>query len=131
MTLMQRVSGIGGIFFRAHDPRALARWYAETLGIDAYSEDRDVTWWPGAGPTVFAPFPSDTEYFGSPDQQAMLNFRVDDLNAMLAQLRAAGASVDDRVEDMAGVGRFAWATDPEGNRFELWQPAPEALRPPG
>ena len=76
-----------------------------------------------AGPTVFATFDSDTDYFGSRDQQTMLNFRVRDLDAMLAHLRAKGANVAEDTQDMEGVGRFGWVTDPEGNRIELWQPA--------
>lgn len=118
--------GIGGFFIRSKDPGALARWYTETLGVDSYSEEQDRTWWQEEGPTVFAPFAEHTDYFGRREQQAMLNFRVADLDAMLAQLREAGAAVDERVEELPGVGRFGWATDPEGNRFELWQPAPEA-----
>jgi predicted enzyme related to lactoylglutathione lyase len=124
---MERVAGIGGFFIRARDPSALARWYTETLGIDSYSEEQDVTWWQAEGPTVFSPFAEDTDYFGRREQQAMLNFRVSDLDAMLAQLRAAGATVDDEIQVMDGIGRFGWASDPEGNRFELWEPAPEAL----
>jgi len=124
---MERVTGIGGFFIRARDPNALARWYTETVGIDSYSEEQDLTWWQDEGPTVFSPFAEDTDYFGRREQQAMLNFRVTDLDAMLAQLREAGATVDEKVEEMAGIGRFGWATDPEGNRFELWEPAPEAL----
>ena len=76
-----------------------------------------------AGPTVFSGFDADTDYFGSPRQQAMLNFRVRDLDAMLAQLRAACADVSDETEDLDGVGRFGWVTDPEGNHVELWQPS--------
>jgi len=123
-----RVTGIGGIFLRARDPGALARWYREQLGIDAMVDDEsDAVWRPEAGPTVFAPFPPDTDYFGRPDQQVMLNYRVRDLDAMLARLRAAGAEVDERIQEMPGIGRFGWSTDPEGNRFELWEPTPEAL----
>jgi predicted enzyme related to lactoylglutathione lyase len=72
---------------------------------------------------VFATFESATDYFGSRAQQAMLNFRVRDLGAMLAQLRAQGADVASEAQDMEGIGRFGWVTDPEGNRVELWQPA--------
>lgn len=71
-----------------------------------------------------APFDADTDYFGSRKQQAMVNYRVNDLDAMLAQLRAAGAIVDSRIED-SEYGKFGWATDPEGNRLELWQPPAE------
>lgn len=76
----------------------------------------------GAGQTVFATFESETDYVGSPAQRTMLNFRVRDLDAMLAQLRAKGADVAEETQDMEGVGRFGWVTDPEGNRVELWQP---------
>ena len=117
---MERVLGIGGHFLRAKDPAALTSWYRDVLGLDfgQYGE-----WAQQAGPTVFAAFEADSDYFGSTSQQAMLNFRVADLDAMLEQLRAAGAHVADEVQEMDGVGRFAWVTDPEGNRLELWQPS--------
>jgi predicted enzyme related to lactoylglutathione lyase len=117
---MERVLGIGGYFMRAVDPAALAAWYRDCLGLDA---DENGLWRQGDGPTVFATFESETDYFGSRSQQAMLNFRVSDLDAMLAQLRANGADVAKETQDMEGVGRFGWVTDPEGNRVELWQPA--------
>ncbi len=117
---MERVLGIGGYFLRAADPAALSAWYRDGLGLDV---DEHGLWQPEAGPTVFAAFESGTDYFGSRDQQTMLNFRVRDLDAMLAQLRATGADVAEETQDMAGVGRFGWVTDPEGNRIELWQPA--------
>jgi predicted enzyme related to lactoylglutathione lyase len=117
---MERVLGIGGYFVRASDPAALGAWYRDSLGLDA---DENGLWEPDAGPTVFAAFESGTDYFGSPAQQTMLNFRVRDLDAMLAQLRDRGADVADDTMDMDGVGRFGWVTDPEGNRIELWQPA--------
>ena len=112
--------GIGGYFLRAPDPTALSAWYRDCLGLDA---DENGLWRPDAGPTVFATFESETDYFGSRAQQTMLNFRVRDLDAMLAQLRAAGADVADDVQEMEGVGRFGWVTDPAGHRIELWQPA--------
>lgn len=118
---MERVLGIGGVFFRARDPEALSRWYAEHLGV-VTGPDGEV-WRQEAGPTVWGPFGTDTTYFGRAEQQTMVNFRVRDLDAMLAQLRAAGADVDERVEDY-DYGRFGWASDPEGNRFELWQELP-------
>jgi len=117
---MERVLGIGGYFMRAADPAALGTWYRECLGLEA---DEHGLWRQEPGPTVFAPFEADTDYFGSPAQQTMLNLRVRDLDAMLAQLRAKGADVADETQDMEGVGRFGWVTDPEGNRLELWQPA--------
>jgi predicted enzyme related to lactoylglutathione lyase len=117
---MERVLGIGGYFLRAADRAALSEWYRDCLGLDA---DENGLWRPAAGPTVFATFESETGYFGSRAQQTMLNFRVSDLDAMLAQLRARGADVAGETQDMEGVGRFGWVTDPEGNRVELWQPA--------
>jgi catechol 2,3-dioxygenase-like lactoylglutathione lyase family enzyme len=117
---MERVLGIGGYFLRADDPAALSAWYRDCLCLDA---DANGLWRPDAGPTVFATFESETDYFGSRAQQTMLNFRVRDLDAMLAQLRAAGADVADDVQEMEGVGRFGWVTDPAGHRIELWQPA--------
>jgi predicted enzyme related to lactoylglutathione lyase len=117
---VERVVGIGGHFLRARDPAALAAWYRDTLGLDV---DEHGLWQQEAGPTVFAAFESDTDYFGSRDQQTMLNFRVRDLDAMLAQLRGHGANVDPDAQEMDGVGRFGWVTDPEGNRIELWQPS--------
>jgi predicted enzyme related to lactoylglutathione lyase len=117
---MERVTGIGGYFVRASDPAALGAWYRDCLGLDA---DENGLWKPDAGPTVFAAFEAGTDYFGSPTQQTMLNFRVRDLDAMLAQLRDRGADVAADTMDMDGVGRFGWVTDPEGNRVELWQPA--------
>jgi predicted enzyme related to lactoylglutathione lyase len=117
---MERVVGVGGYFVRASDPEALGAWYRECLGLDA---DEHGAWRTEGGVTVFAAFAQDTDYFGSPTQQTMLNFRVRDLDAMLAQLRDKGAAVSDDVQDYDGVGRFGWVTDPEGNRVELWQPA--------
>jgi predicted enzyme related to lactoylglutathione lyase len=117
---MERVDGIGGYFVRSVDPAALGAWYRDCLGLDA---DENGLWHQGAGKTVFATFQSETDYFGSSAQQTMINLRVRDLDAMLAQLRFKGADVVEETQDMEGVGRFGWVTDPEGNRIELWQPA--------
>jgi predicted enzyme related to lactoylglutathione lyase len=117
---MERVLGIGGYFMRAVDPAALSAWYRDFLGLDT---DENGLWRQEAGPTVFATFESGTDYFGSGAQTTMLNFRVRDLDSMLAQLRSKGADVASETQDMAGVGRFGWVTDPDGNRVELWQPA--------
>ena len=119
---MERVTGIGGFFFRAQDPAALAAWYEQHLGVSQVPQSYDVEpWQQEAGPTVFAPFPADTDYFGRPEQMWMLNFRVRDLDAMVAQLRAADIDVTTYPEDNPN-GRFAHIHDPEGNRIELWQP---------
>ena len=119
---MERVLGIGGVFFRAKDPAGLSAWYERHLGVTPPPTDMETPpWQTEAGITVFAPFPADSDYF-PPEQPFMLNFRVRDLDAMLAQLRAAGIDVV-REETMAGVGRFARIHDPEGNPLELWEPA--------
>ncbi len=118
---MEKVNGIGGVFLRARDREALLAWYARHLGVDL-EDYGGTTFTAEAGDqTVWSLFPAETTYFGPSGQQAMVNYRVRDLDAMLAQLRAAGTDVDDRVEEHE-YGRFGWATDPEGNRFELWQP---------
>jgi predicted enzyme related to lactoylglutathione lyase len=117
---VEHVAGIGGYFIRAADPAALGAWYRDCLGLEA---DEDGLWCQGSGPTVFTTFETETDYFGPRSQQTMINFRVHDLDAMLVQLRANGADVAEETQDMEGVGRFAWVTDPEGNRIELWEPA--------
>jgi len=119
---MQRVTGIGGLFFRAKDPAALGQWYLDHLGIDLVPPDYSKKpWAQEAGPTVFAPFPHDTDYFGSVDKQWMINLRVRNLEAMVAQLRAAGIEVTVDPEHCPS-GRFARLRDPEGNPIELWEP---------
>lgn len=120
---MEKVLGIGGFFFRAQDPQALNRWYADHLGIDLPPEDYDTpSWQQQAGSTVFTTFPKDTKYFGDQAKQWMMNFRVRDLDAMAKQLRDKGieVTVDDEVYPN---GRFASLKDPEGNPIQLWEPA--------
>jgi predicted enzyme related to lactoylglutathione lyase len=119
---VERAIGIGGVFLRARDAPALRAWYQAHLAIDIADWGGHPYTASDGDATVWAIFEADTDYFGRRDQQAMVNYRVRDLDAMLAQLRAAGAEVDERVEELE-FGRFGWATDPEGNRFELWQPA--------
>jgi glyoxylase I family protein len=119
---MERVSGIGGVFFRARDPDALARWHDEHLGVTVTPESYDAeAWRQTAGPTVWAPFPLDSEYFGDRTKSWMINFRVCDLDAMVAQLREAGIAVVVDAERYPN-GRFARLHDPEGNPIELWEP---------
>lgn len=127
---MARVTGIGGVFLRARDPKALTAWYAEHLGIQLsdyggvtflWSDEVPAT----TGMTTWSLFPADTKYFGPGKdhvpQSAMINYRVDDLGALLAQLSTIGIASDPKREDTE-YGNFAWITDPEGNRLELWQP---------
>lgn len=119
---MEKVTGIGGLFFRGEDTEALATWYEQHLGVSRVPTSYDAQpWTQEAGPTVFAPFDKDTEYFGKPSQAWMINFRVDDLDAMVAQLEAAGIHVQRDPEDYPN-GRFARTHDPEGNPIELWEP---------
>jgi glyoxylase I family protein len=119
---IERVTGIGGFFFRARDPEGLARWYFERLGVTPVpsSYDAEVRR-QQAGETVFAPFPQDSEMIGRPEHTWMINFRVDDLDAIVAQLRAAGETVDVDPERYPN-GRFATLRDPEGNGIQLWEP---------
>ncbi len=116
---MAKALGIGGFFFRAADTKALAEWYALHLGVtDLWTQE--------AGLTVFSPFKQETTYFPA-NKQWMINFRVDDLDALMAQLRAAGIAVETRPDewDTPETGRFARIHDPEGNQVELWQPPAE------
>ena len=128
---MERVLGVGGVFLHFRDREATARWYRDHLGIPL-----DEGWWGASLPlrtekdrggacVVWGTF-ADNAYFGGGTQQVMVNFRVDDLDRMLAQLRDGGCDVDDKVE-ASEFGKFGWVTDPEGNRIELWQPPDQAL----
>ncbi len=120
---MEKVSGIGGVFFRAQDPAALSAWYRDHLGVAPVpSGDDDLPWRQEAGPTAFAPFPATTNYFGDSGKVWMINFRVRNLDPMIAQLRAAGISVEPDPQTYP-QGRFARLYDPEGNPIELWEPA--------
>ena len=118
----ERVLGIGGLFFRSHDPKKLAAWYQLHLGIDPVPTDYGQTvWQQTAGPTVFAPFDMDTDYFGSKQQAWMINFRVRSLDAMVAQLHKANIEVKVDPQEYPN-GRFARLHDPDGNPIELWEP---------
>jgi predicted enzyme related to lactoylglutathione lyase len=126
--MMARVTGIGGIFFKARDPGAIQAWYRDRLGIDMEPEQPSATFqWrhhddpDRPGMTVWGIFPEDTSYFGSGAQPYMVNFRVDDLEGLLGRLRANGVEVAGGIEEYP-YGRFAWVVDPEGNRVELWEP---------
>ena len=118
---MEKVLGIGGVFFRASDHRALAEWYRAHLGIDLVPEGTEQSpWMAEGGATVFAPFDKDTDYFPA-GKSFMVNFRVADLAAICAQLENAGIETRSMGE-MPGIGRFAHLNDPEGNAIELWEP---------
>ena len=122
------VTGIGGLFFRSRDPKALAAWYKAHLQVGAgcnntgSGEVDEWSWLTVGGPVVFAPFKADTDYFPA-DRAYLLNLKVDGLDALLDSLRAAGVAVETRAEwDSPETGRFARIHDPEGNPVELWQP---------
>lgn len=135
---MKRATGLGGVFFRAKDPRGTAEWYAKHLGLEVQLVERGAqmslfTWKElGRGGreayTVWAAFPSDTPYFGSKRQPLMLNYRVDDLQGLLEELRKEGVRVVKRMQ-VSPYGKFGWVEDPEGHRVELWEPRkPRARR---
>lgn len=122
---MEKVTGIGGVFFRVRDIAAMAGWYQKHLGICCEDGHADFVWREHDRPdeigrTVWSVFPEDTDHFGPGRPAFMINYRVANLDRMLTQLRSAGIVVE-KVEDY-DYGRFAWITDPEGNRIELWEP---------
>jgi predicted enzyme related to lactoylglutathione lyase len=122
---MAKVVGVGGVFLKARDPKALSAWYAEQLGVpDVGGGTLGFEGPESLGMTVFTHFPTDTKYFGDGGQAAMVNFRVDNLEALLEKLAAAGVRIDPKREDY-GYGKFGWIWDPEGNRVELWEPLGE------
>lgn len=123
---MKRVTGIGGIFFKAKDPKALGEWYRKHLGIDIQSWGGAIFQWNAEGKpnvtglTTWNVF-STSEYLAPSTAPFMINYRVEDLHVLLGLLRAEGCAVDDKVEE-SEYGKFGWAMDPEGNRIELWEP---------
>ncbi len=126
---MQRVIGVGGIFFKANDPEKLAAWYKKHLGLNV-EEWGGVTFQEGAGADLqpkrqayigWSPFEADTVYFEPSTKPYMLNFRVHDLHALLEELRREGVDVDEKTEE-SDFGKFGWLMDPEGTRIELWEP---------
>jgi predicted enzyme related to lactoylglutathione lyase len=128
---MKRVTGLGGLFFKAKDPKAMYEWYETHLGIKREADGsgalfhwRDAAQPEQTGMTVWSIFPQSTEYFGPGPQPLMMNFLVDDLDALLAALREEDVTIDPKVEDYP-YGKFAWIIDPEGNRIELWEPPKE------
>ena len=131
---MKRVTGIGGIFFKANDPDTLKQWYREHLGIEADQHGATFEWRDAEDPskpgqTVWSLFPANTEYFNPSTAPFMINYRVADLDGLLTALREAGVWVADKVESY-DFGRFGWIMDPEGNRIELWEPAEPELSDP-
>lgn len=125
---MARVTGVGGVFLRSSDPQRLANWYAEHLGMPIEAGLAASLSWKdeiptGTGVTAWSVFPQDSMYMGETGQQAMVNYRVDDLDDLLRQLAQANVWIDLHRED-GDYGGFAWIRDCDGNRIELWQPLP-------
>jgi len=126
---MARVTGIGGIFFKSDDPGKMYEWYEKHLGIKRADPSSASFEWREAdnpekkGMTVWSIFPRSTKYFDPGTTPFMINYRVDDLDGLLEQLKRDGVEVDPHRED-CDYGRFAWVVDPEGNRIELWEPPP-------
>ena len=125
---MRRVTGIGGIFMKARNPEALQNWYRDHLGIDVQSwGGTSFKWDDPNGVTVWSIFPSTTEYFNPSSAPFMVNYRVENLTALLEVLRQEGCAVDEKT-DSSEYGKFGWVTDPEGNRVELWEPPAGAVK---
>jgi predicted enzyme related to lactoylglutathione lyase len=120
---MAGVTGVGGVFFRSSDPEALYQWYERHLGITREADGSVLFHWGGPGETAFAVFPQDTTYFGPSGQSFMINFRVDDLDALLSRLATEGIESNPQREEHP-YGKFAWIVDPDANRIELWEPPP-------
>lgn len=126
---MKRVTGIGGIFLSAKDPVALRAWYQRHLGIDVQAWGGTAFAWtdaagePAAGTTVWSIGSAEGEPFAPGRSTFMVNYRVDDLGALLAALREEGCQVLENTDD-SDYGKFGWVIDPEGNKVELWQPPP-------
>lgn len=124
---MKRVTGIGGVFFKAKDPEALRTWYRDHLGVPVEDWGGAAFRWngehnpDGVGTTVWSLFKADTTYFAPSQAPFMINYRVDNLHALLAALRAEGCDVAEKVDE-SEFGKFGWVTDPEGNKVELWEP---------
>lgn len=125
---MKRVVGIGGVFIKAKNPDSLRAWYRDHLGF-AVDKWGGVVFVPAPEAesggkqqkTVWSLFPENSNYFAPSTQNFMINYRVDDLHALLAQLRAEGCAVEDKIDE-SEYGKFGWLMDPEGNRIELWEP---------
>jgi predicted enzyme related to lactoylglutathione lyase len=125
---MARVTGIGGVFFRSKDPKKLTAWYAEHLGFPVTEWGVSFEWKDevpvGTGQTAWSIFAEDSKHFGDSGQGCMINYRVDDMDALLAALEAKGVWIDPKRDD-SEFGKFAWIKDCDGNRVELWQPMAE------
>lgn len=120
---MSHITGIGGIFFQARDPEALRAWYIKHLELDVAEWGGSKMPWKEPGSTTWAVFPADTDYFSPGTASFMINFRVQDLAGLVAKLKAAGIEAPEP-QDVPELGFYSWVVDPEGNKIELWEPAP-------
>ncbi len=126
---MMRVTGVGGVFFKARDPKALGEWYRRHLGMEVEEWGGVAFRWvteenpSGTGSTVWSPFKEDTDYFAPSTKPFMINLRVADLDALLTALRSEGCAVDEKIHE-SEFGKFGWVMDPEGHKVELWEPPP-------
>lgn len=123
---MKKVTGIGGIFFKCKDATAMNAWYAQHLGLPVSQygtmfEWRDMEHPEKTGTTVWNPFPDDTEYFQPSQKDFMINYRVENLEALVAELRQNGVTITDEIKTY-DYGKFVHVLDPEGNAIELWEP---------
>ncbi|MEY2687042.1 MAG: hypothetical protein RL375_1240 [Pseudomonadota bacterium] len=124
---MKRVTGIGGVFFKSPDPKRLSEWYRVHLGLDVQAWGGAALRWSnednpgGVGTTIWNPFDETSSYFAPSPARFMINYRVADLHALLAALRAEGCDVDPKVDE-SEYGKFGWVIDPDGNKLELWEP---------
>jgi predicted enzyme related to lactoylglutathione lyase len=126
---MNRVTGIGGIFFQARDPAALRAWYQKHLGVDVQDWGGAAFTWtdaqgkPTGGTTIWSIGEATSDHFAPSKASFMVNYRVADLHALVAALKAEGCHVLEKTED-SEYGKFAWVMDPEGHKVELWEPPP-------
>lgn len=124
---MKRVTGIGGVFFKSADPKRLSDWYKTHLGLNVEEWGGVAFQWvnpdnpSGTGTTIWSPFKAESDYFAPSNASFMINYRVADLHALLAALRAEGCQVEDKVDE-SEYGKFGWVIDPDGNKIELWEP---------
>ncbi|MBK5284080.1 MAG: VOC family protein [Bacteroidia bacterium] len=128
---MKRVTGIGGVFFKTPDKKKIVEWYKRHLDIDAGEYGATFQWRDMENPekkctTAWSPFPGDSKYFAPSDKPYMFNYRVENLSALLEELKKEGVQIVGKVEEY-DYGKFGWIMDPDGNKIELWEPVDEKL----
>ena len=126
---MKKVTGLGGVFFKCDDPKGMNDWYTKNLGLPASAYGTTFEWREEDDPskkgsTTWSTFPKDTKYFQPSVNEFMINYRVEDIEALVAQLKQDGVTIVDEIED-SDYGKFVHLLDPEGNKIELWEPKDE------